>query len=235
MTDELDPPGDLRLAIFDIEGTTTSIAFVYDVLFPYARAAIPAFVATRWHDPEVRFAATLMGADASPEAAIERALALMDGDVKDTGLKLLQGLVWADGYGEGQILGHVYPDVAPAFEALRARGVTLAIYSSGSVAAQKLIFGRSEAGDLTRLLSGFFDTTTGPKKIADSYRTIVGCFGVAPADALFFTDNLDEARAAREAGLGVRVMRRPGNPPLPAIAADEAPFVVWDDFTPLLT
>lgn len=218
-----------RLAIFDIEGTTTSIAFVYDVLFPYARAALPGFIAARWHDDAVREAAALMGADASPEAATAKALALMDGDVKDTGLKVLQGMVWATGYADGSIRGHVFADVPAAFAALTARGVRVVIYSSGSVAAQKQIFGYSEAGDLTPYLSGYFDTTTGPKKEPRSYGTIVSALDVAPDEAMFFTDNLDEARAARDGGLDVRVLVRPGNPPL----SDLDGFEAWTDFTPL--
>lgn len=220
MTSVIPPPpplGRLRAAVFDIEGTTTSIAFVYDVLFPYARAALTDFLALHWDEPMVADAARLMGegAGASPQAAAARALALMDADVKDTGLKVLQGLVWAHGYADGTLRGHVFPDVAPAFAGLRARDVTIAIYSSGSVAAQKLIFGCSAAGDLTPAIAAYFDTTTGPKKDPQSYLTITHALGVAPAEAVFFTDNLDEARAARSAGLDVRVMTRPGNPPLP--------------------
>jgi len=222
-------PSSAKLAIFDIEGTTTSIAFVYERLFPYARAALPDYLATHWDDPEVRAAARIMGADASPEEAVVRAVALMDGDVKDTGLKVLQGLVWAEGYADGVIRGHVFSDVPAAFAALVARGVAVVIYSSGSVAAQKQIFGYSEAGDLTTYLSGYFDTTTGPKNDAASYTTIVGALEVEPADAIFFTDNLDEARAARDAGLQVRVMARPGNPPL----TGDHGFEVWSDFTAL--
>ena len=219
----------MKAAIFDIEGTTTSIAFVYEVLFPYARAAIPAYLADRWEDPEVQRAARLMGADGSPEACAARALELMDADVKDTGLKVLQGLVWEGGYRSGAITGHVFDDVLPAFARLAAAGVTLAIYSSGSVPAQKLIFGYSSAGDLTPYVRAYFDTTTGPKKAAASYLTIAQALGVAPAEALFLTDHPDEARAAREAGLDVRLMARPGNPPL-TIAGDSAPFDVWSDF-----
>jgi len=225
----------VRAALFDIEGTTTSIAFVYETLFPYARAALPAFIAARWDDPDVRAACTLMGADDSPEGAATRALALMDRDAKDTGLKALQGLVWADGYGLGEIEGHLFADVPKAFQALHARGVAIAIYSSGSVVAQKLLFGRSVAGDLSPLVSGWFDTTTGPKKEAASYRTIAERLGVAPAEVTFYTDQMDEARAARAAGMAAVIIRRPGNAPVPELAPGEALFPVHDDLGHLLS
>ncbi|MFO0750715.1 MAG: acireductone synthase [Myxococcota bacterium] len=226
------PFGRLKLAIFDIEGTTTSIAFVYDVLFPYARAALGDFLALHWDEPHVQDAAQRMGAGAgtSPQAAAARALELMDGDVKDTGLKALQGLVWSQGYADGTLRGHVFADVPAAFAGLAARDVAIAIYSSGSVAAQKLIFGCSEAGDLTPAIAAWFDTTTGPKKDPQSYLTIVQSLGVAPAEAVFFTDNLDEARAARAAGLDVRVMLRPGNPALPPGHG----FEEWSSFAALV-
>lgn len=227
----------VRLAVFDIEGTTTSIAFVYDVLFPYARAALGDFLALHWDEPHVQDAARQMGsasgsgegAVTSPQAAMARAIELMDGDVKDTGLKLLQGMIWAQGYADGVLRGHVFADVAPAFTGLAARDVSIAIYSSGSVAAQKLIFGCSIAGDLSPMIAGWFDTTTGPKKDPASYSTILRELDVEPAAAVFFTDNLDEARAAKAAGLDVRVMARPGNPTLPPGHG----FEVWTDFTPL--
>lgn len=206
---------DTRLLVLDIEGTTTSIAFVYETLFPFARRELVSFVTSGWDEPAVRGAAALMGADSSAEACITRALALMDGDVKDTGLKALQGLIWEAGYRSGELKGQVYPDVPLALALAHDRGLSIAIYSSGSIAAQKLLFGHSEAGDLTAYLAAYFDTTTGPKKDAASYRAIADHFGFSPDHCVFATDNPDEAVAASEAGMQVYVVVRPGNPPLP--------------------
>lgn len=214
--------------LLDIEGTTTSIAFVHDTLFPFARALLPAFLAARWDDPEVASEIALMASDAAtPEAAAQAALALMDRDVKDTGLKALQGRVWADGYASGALRGHVYPDVAPALARLSAAGVRLAIYSSGSVEAQRLLFGHSEAGDLSRHLCAHFDTTTGPKRAAASYEAIAGALGCAAGAILFLSDHPAELEAAAEAGLQVAALVRPGNAPLP----EGHPFEILTDFT----
>jgi len=203
--------------LLDIEGTTTSISFVYDSLFPYARERMRDFLSERFDDPEVRADVARLGdgTAADAEAAATLALALMDGDVKDTGLKALQGRIWASGYASGALRGHVFADVPDALRELRRLEIPVHIYSSGSVAAQKLLFGHSEAGDLTPLLSGYFDTTTGPKKDPLSYRAIAAAIGRGPASVLFVTDSLAEARAARDARLQVAVSVRPGNPVLP--------------------
>lgn len=225
------PRSPLSALLLDIEGTTTSIAFVYETLFPYAREALPAFIADRWDDPRVREAAGQMGAPESPEAATARALALMDADVKDTGLKALQGMVWRQGFESGALRGHVFDDVAAVLRALHGRGVLLAIYSSGSVEAQKLLFGYSVAGDLGALMSGFFDTTTGPKRETASYTAIAAALRLAPEAILFLSDHPAEVRAATAAGLRAMALSRPGNAPLPADL--DAPTLT--DFSPLLT
>jgi len=217
--------------LMDIEGTTTSIAFVYDTLFPFARNALPPFLQSHWHTPEVTAAVARMAPDATtPAAAARVALALMDADVKDTGLKALQGLVWADGYASGTLRGHVFDDVPAVLHQLASAGVRLAIYSSGSVAAQRLLFGHSEAGDLTALLDAYFDTTTGPKREASSYTAIAAELACPPAAILFVSDHPAELAAAAEAGLHVAALARPGNPPLP----DGHPFPVLTNFGPLL-
>lgn len=210
--------------LLDIEGTTTAISFVYDVLFPYAAKAIPGFLAARAGDAEVRAAidAVLLDADAGERALppAQAAAAVvrrqMAADVKATGLKLLQGLVWRHGYESGEIKGHVYGDVPIAFAAWKAAGRPIAIYSSGSVLAQQLLFRHSVAGDLTPFLSGHYDTTTGPKREAASYAAIAKAWGRQPATITFCTDIPAEAEAARAAGLTAVVLMRPGNPPLPA-------------------
>lgn len=222
-----------RAIVFDIEGTTTPISFVYDVLFPYARQNMRTFIDENIGDATLQAihqmlhdeladesgkatAEERLPRDASPReqarALAERALELMNEDRKSTGLKQLQGLIWERGYAAGRLEGVVFDDVPNAFAELQAAGLPLYIYSSGSVAAQRLIFGHSNAGDLTAYLSGYFDTTTGPKKEAQSYREIAASIDVAAADILFCTDNPDEARAAEAAGWQTRLVCRPGNP-----------------------
>lgn len=204
--------------LLDIEGTTTSIAFVYDTLFPFARAHLGPFLAARWGAPEVAAAIADLGdgsAD-SPDAALALALALMDDDVKDTGLKALQGLVWEAGYASGELVGHVFADVPEAMRAWRKGGGSIHIYSSGSVAAQRLLFGHAAGGDLTPLIDGYFDTTTGPKREARSYAAIAEAVGLAPGELLFVTDVVAEADAAAAAGVMAVISRRPGNPPVAA-------------------
>lgn len=204
--------------LLDIEGTTTSIAFVYDALFPYARERMRRFLSERFDAPEVQEALSRWDRSVreDADAAADHGLALMDADVKDTGLKALQGLMWRAGYRDGALAGHVYEDVPGALAAWDAAGIPVYIYSSGSVEAQRLLFGHSAAGDLTGHLHGYFDTTTGPKKEAASYRAICEAIDVAPERVVFATDNLDEARAADAAGLRAVVSVRPGNPTLPA-------------------
>jgi len=213
----------MKVLLLDIEGTTTSISFVYDTLFPFARRELErtfvgeGLLVRGWSRPEVAEAVRLLAGGAgasSPAAAAGAALALMHADVKDTGLKALQGLLWKAGYDRGELRGHVFGDVPATFERAAALGVRVAIYSSGSVQAQRLIFGCSEAGDLGRYIEAYFDTTTGPKKAAASYVAIADALGCEPGAILFGTDNLDEAKAAREAGLDAWLAVRPGNPPL---------------------
>jgi enolase-phosphatase E1 len=224
--------GAIGAVVFDIEGTTTAIAFVVETLFPYARRALGEHLHAHWADPAVRAAAVLMGSPEGdgPEAATRRALELMDRDVKDTGLKELQGRVWAEGYARGELRAHVFPEVGEVFAALRAARIVLAIYSSGSVAAQRLLFAHSILGDLTPYLGAYFDTTTGPKKDPASYRAIASALGLGPHGIAFVTDHLDEARAAQAAGWTAWVAVRPGNAPLP----DGHGFPTLTDFRTLL-
>jgi enolase-phosphatase E1 len=196
----------LRAILTDIEGTTSSISFVKDVLFPYARSRMGDFVRAHGAEPEV---AALL-ADARAEAGdpgldLDGVIAVLEGwidaDRKVTPLKALQGLIWEAGYAGGDFRGHVYPDTAPGLRRLAARGLGLHVYSSGSVKAQKLIFGHSEAGDLTGLFSGWFDTRMGAKVAANSYDRICGEIGRAPGEVLFLSDLTAELDAARDAGL----------------------------------
>lgn len=195
----------IRAIVTDIEGTTSDIRFVHNVLFPYARERLAEVVRTRQASEPVRSALTALREEiAAPEADTDTLIAtllrFMDEDRKSTALKALQGHIWRDGYLNGDFTGHLYPDVVPALQAWRARGIDLYVYSSGSVAAQKLLFGYSDAGDITSLFSGYFDTHVGAKRDEQSYRNIAAQIG-APADSLLFLSDIhQELDAASAAG-----------------------------------
>ena len=185
----------------DIEGTTSSIAFVKETLFPFAREALEGFLADHGQEPEV--AACLAEARRQAEPGEDAVTALrrwMAEDAKVTPLKTLQGLIWRQGYLDGRIEGHLWPDVAPCLRAWARAGIGLHVYSSGSVAAQKLIFGHSAAGDLASLFTGFFDTTTGGKREAASYGAIARNLHLPPESILFLSDVAEELDAAATAG-----------------------------------
>ena len=209
----------VKAILTDIEGTTSSISFVKDVLFPYARRALPGFVAERGNDPEVRrwldVVATEHGSICSDEVIVETLQGWIDSDRKHTALKALQGMIWQAGYRDADFTAHIYPDAAPALRRWHAQGLPLYVYSSGSVPAQKLFFGHSDAGDLTALFSGWFDTEIGGKREAGSYRSIAESMGVAPSQILFLSDVVEELDAAREAGMQtVLIDRREDYPTL---------------------
>ncbi|UYU32931.1 acireductone synthase [Siccibacter colletis] len=195
----------IRAIVTDIEGTTSDIRFVHNVLFPYARERLAEVVRTRQASDPVRSAlAALREEIAAPEADTDTLIAtllrFMDEDRKSTALKALQGHIWRDGYLNGDFTGHLYPDVLPALQTWRARGIDLYVYSSGSVAAQQLLFGYSDAGDITSLFSGYFDTHVGAKRDEQSYRNIAAQIG-APADSLLFLSDIhQELDAASAAG-----------------------------------
>ena len=161
----------MKAILTDIEGTTSSIAFVAEVLFPYARAHLADYVAA---NPAECAAILAEVAATEPGDPIETLTRWIDEDRKATPLKALQGKIWADGYASAAFQGHIYPDAVAGLRRWHAAGLKLYVFSSGSVPAQKLLFGHSEAGDLTPLFSGYFDTTTGAKREAESYRTIAG-------------------------------------------------------------
>ncbi|HET8899235.1 MAG TPA: acireductone synthase [Rhodanobacteraceae bacterium] len=205
---------EIRAIVTDIEGTTSSIDFVKEVLFPFARERLPAYIETHADRPEVQHwlseAAREAGyIEASRQEVIELLLGWIDADKKATPLKALQGMIWQDGYENGDYRAHVYPEVAARLRQWRADGLRLYVYSSGSVAAQKLFFRYSEAGDLTPLFAGYFDTETGPKREADSYTRIAAAIGEAPAHILFLSDIVAELDAARAAGFGTVQLCRP--------------------------
>ena len=223
----------MKILLLDIEGTTTPISFVYDTLFPYARANVETFLRTQFDDPEVAKDRALLadetGADAeSLDSLVAAVHALMDEDRKSTGLKSLQGKIWRAAYEDGSIRGSLFEDVEGVMRRIAERA-NVAIYSSGSVEAQKLLFANSSAGDLTPLISAYFDTNTGPKKVASSYVAIAHALQTSPDEILFGTDNLDEAKAARDAGVEAVILSRPGNHELP-----EHDFEVWETLEPAL-
>lgn len=198
------PP--LAAVLIDIEGTTSSISFVHDVLFPHARRALPDFVRRHADTPAVREAIAATAAEAGVDAddldaVIAVLLAWIDADRKATPLKALQGLIWEQGYHEGAYRAHLYPDTLPALKAWHEAGLPLYIYSSGSVHAQQLFFGHSEAGDLRHLFSGWFDTRSGPKREAASYRNIAHSLQLPPQRIVFLSDVVEELDAARAAGM----------------------------------
>ncbi|WP_342250519.1 acireductone synthase [Sphingomonas sp. OTU376] len=193
-----------KAILLDIEGTTSSISFVAAELFPYARKHLAAFVEA---NPEV--AAPIL-AQVPGDDPVATLLQWIDEDRKETPLKTLQGLIWAQGYADGELKGHVYPDTPEALRRWTEAGIKVNIYSSGSIAAQKLIFGHSIAGDLTPFLSGYFDTTTGPKRDSDSYTKIVDALDLAPSELLFVSDMVAEVDAAHEAGLQALLIDRAG-------------------------
>ena len=195
-----------RAVLLDIEGTIGDIAFVRDVLFPFARARVGDVLKSRWDEPEI--ASVVHSACygsveelLTPAVAARRFLQWMDEDKKVTPLKTLQGIIWREGYASGELKAHLYPDAINAMRAWYAKGIKVAIYSSGSVEAQKLYFRYSVAGDLTSLISGYFDTTTGAKGDANSYVKIASAIGIERGMITFFSDAPAETDAALQAGL----------------------------------
>jgi len=212
-----------RAILLDIEGTTTPIAFVKDVLFPFARRNAAAFIAAHGHDPDVRRDLALLAEECARESPDGEAPGtssdplpylfwLMDRDRKSTALKALQGRIWRDGYESGALVSEVYPDVVPALARFRATGIDVSIFSSGSVLAQRLLFAHTNAGDLRPFLRAYFDTTTGAKKEAESYTRIASELRLAPGQVLFVSDIAEELDAAEQAGMDVALCVRPGTP-----------------------
>lgn len=203
--------------VLDVEGTTAPIAFVHDVLFPFAAARLDEFLAAHHGEAEVASAVAMLEAERAADREVSApdlaayAHALMRIDRKSTGLKALQGFLWREGYRAGELRGALFDDVAPTFAAWRAAGVTIASYSSGSIAAQQLLYRHSDAGDLAALITAWFDTTTGPKREAASYARIATTLGFAPGRVAFVSDVIAELAAARAAGMIGVLSVRPGN------------------------
>jgi enolase-phosphatase E1 len=226
-----------RLYLLDVEGTTSPVSLVSEQLFPYARRHLESFLRKRWNEADIQGDLVLLVEESRAEtdekqilgfardefvgaAEIDSVVAyllwLMDRDRKSTALKSLQGKIWKAGYLAGELVGTVFADVPEALArwTSQPREARVAIYSSGSVEAQQLIFRYSSAGDLTPLISAYFDTRTGPKTAAESYRAIARAAGVATGELLFVSDLLRELDPAREAGCLTRLSVREGNAPV---------------------
>jgi len=226
---------DAGAILLDIEGTTTPLAFVKEVLFPYARANLRSHLEahagadqyehlfTQLHDERMstlRAGETVTPWADEPRSARLSSVAayvewLMDRDRKSTALKELQGWIWEEGYRRGELVGEVFPDVRRALHRWQKQDLPVGIFSSGSELAQRLLFGHSSAGDLTSFLRWYFDTRVGPKVDAESYRRIADSIGVSAEDILFLSDVTRELDAARAAGMQVGLVVRPGNAPVP--------------------
>ncbi len=195
----------IRAIVTDIEGTTTSLAYVKEVLFPYARRHIRRFVQDNASRPEVAAILdairAIVGKPLDLEAISTQLEQWSDEDRKITPLKTLQGMIWEAGYLNGDFLGHVYEDAARNLRQWHARGIRLYVYSSGSVHAQKLLFAHTPMGDLAPLFSGYFDTTIGHKRDSASYAAIGRQLELSPSEILFLSDVREELDAARDVGM----------------------------------
>ncbi|MDB6013040.1 MAG: enolase [Gammaproteobacteria bacterium] len=201
----------VRAVLTDIEGTTSSLAFVKDVLFPYARNSLPAFI--RSHESELTGIAsdiaTMLGkSHLTAQEMIDVLLQWMDEDRKVTPLKTLQGIVWKTGYESGELQSHVYDDAVSALRKWHADGLKLYIYSSGSIAAQKLLFAHTAYGNLSPLFDGYFDTTTGPKLESRSYEKIAASLHLPAGSVVFLSDHTGETQAAAAAGMQTVLVAR---------------------------
>ena len=211
----------IRFILTDIEGTTTSISFVYDVLFPYFREHLNE-LSELSEEEEVKKAIeqTIDLALKEEHLHLETVDEVIEqwkqwslADKKITPLKTIQGVLWKKGYEEGTIKGHVYPDVEPALRKWKAEGISLGVFSSGSVQAQKLLFGYSDAGNLLDCFSVYFDTTTGTKRDSSTYTTIAEQLNLGTSEILFLSDIREELEAAEHSGMRTIQLVREGNSP----------------------
>lgn len=229
----------MKALILDIEGTTTPISFVTEILFPYAQKEYGSYISRNWNEESfASYKAAFAQEDAkiveSPESLTDFVLAKHAKNEKHTAFKSLQGAIWKAGYADGSIKATVYNDVPRAIDRVRASGGSVYIYSSGSIPAQKLLFGYSDQGDLTTKLSGYFDTSTAGSKLStDSYGKISQSIQTAPNDCLFLSDNVKEVDAAKEAGMESWVVERPGNAELSSKDREKNKIIKTFDEVPI--
>jgi len=206
----------IKAIVTDIEGTTSSLSFVKDVLFPYARERMAEFVRAHVQEPAVRReleeVRRLSGKNLNEPEIIEQLIRWIAEDKKITPLKSLQGMIWEDGYKKGAFTGHMYEDAVRHLKKWKDAGIALYVFSSGSVQAQKLLFAHTDYGDLTPLFSGYFDTNIGNKREADAYYKIAAAVGIPPGDILFLSDIREELDAAKSAGMQTVWLVRDGVP-----------------------
>jgi enolase-phosphatase E1 len=208
----------VQYVLMDIEGTLISVAFVREILFPFAKHRLAAFLRERRHDADVRrWTAVCQDAiehETGTRPAYEELPVILTGwidqDRKLAGLKALQGMIWDEGYRQRAFVPELYGDVLPALTQWRARGIRLGIYSSGSEQAQRLLFTHTNVGDVTSLFEHFFDTSVGEKQAASSYRTISGRIGLSPHHIFFLSDAERELDAAGLTGFRTTHIVRPG-------------------------
>ena len=236
-----------RAVLLDIEGTVTPISFVHEVLFPFARNHVRDFLAQQSSAPEVQADIAELVREhaveieknqqppridaASIDSLVDYVHWLIDRDRKSPGLKALQGKIWEQGYRDGSLKAPLFDDVVPNLERLRKTDTRVAIFSSGSVLAQKLLFAHTETGDHTNLIHAYFDTGVGSKVEANSYRNIARHLELEPEAIVFVSDVVNELKAAREAGMKPMLCVRPGNPVQP----QGEDFQRIDNFSELLT
>lgn len=205
----------IRVIITDIEGTTSSLSYVKEVMFPYSKKKLRSFLQTHWQKEEIksiiRRLEEKLCRDVDLELAVKTFEDWIDRDLKEPLLKELQGHIWEEGFLSGELKGHIYEDAYKKLKEWKERGYRLYVYSSGSVKAQKLFFGHTEYGDLTALFDGFFDTSVGGKKEKASYLKIASAVGSKPQECLFISDVEEELDCAKEAGMNtIRVVREGG-------------------------
>lgn len=253
---------DYDAVLLDIEGTTTPISFVKDVLFPYAKDNVQGFLERNWETVQCKEDVMVLKRQAKEDKHMEGVVPIpdkkedlskdddgsskdividavvknvtwqMSSDRKTTALKQLQGHIWKEAFESGKIKGEIFDDVVPAFKQWTSNQIKIYIYSSGSIDAQKLLFGNSKFGDLLQYISGHFDTTTGAKTESGSYKKIAEAVDMKPSRILFVTDVIKEARAAFKAGYTIAVSVRPGNAALSN--EDEKDFMTISSFDELL-
>jgi len=207
----------VQCILTDIEGTTTDISFVYNTLFPYFREHLPEWRQQQTEDVQNILEATQRlitdesgGVNLSRDELFDQLLKWSLEDRKVTPLKELQGIIWKQGFESGALKGHVYPDVAPALNLWKNQGIHLAVFSSGSVGAQRQLFEHSVSGNLTGFFSHYFDTKTGTKRDAETYKRIAEIMGFAARNILFLSDVKEELEAAETSGYKTIQLVRPG-------------------------